>query len=288
MLTPLPPRTTRLGPLEIRRLLPVRQRRLIGPWCFLDRYGPLSFTDEKPMDVAPHPHIGLQTVTWLLSGEVLHRDSLGSEAMIRPGQLNVMTSGKGISHAEETPRSHSGVLSGVQLWVALPDAARHRDPSFEHHAELPRMDVRGADVTLFIGGGSPASAYSPMVGAEARVREGTSLPLDGSFEHGVMLMEGDATADSVELEIDRLYHAAPGLDELPVETQRGARLMLLGGAPFGEQVYMWWNFVARSKEEIAAARADWEAHRFGEVIGYEGARIEAPQFPVPAEANPAS
>src|SRR5687768_9283348 len=140
MLTSLPARTTSLGPLEIRRLLPVRQRRLIGPWCFLDRYGPLSFTDEKPMDVAPHPHIGLQTVTWLLSGEVFHRDSIGSEAMIRPGQLNVMTSGRGIAHSEETPRRHTGTLSGVQLWVALPDAVRKNAPSFEHHAELPQMD----------------------------------------------------------------------------------------------------------------------------------------------------
>src|SRR5687767_1181880 len=146
-----PAHSAQVGPLEIRRALPVRQRRMIGPWCFLDRYGPLSFSDDKPMDVAPHPHIGLQTVTWLLDGEVFHRDSIGSEALVRPQQLNVMTSGRGIAHSEETPRQNSGLHSGVQLWVALPDSDRHREPAFEHHPELPKVETVGATVTLFAG-----------------------------------------------------------------------------------------------------------------------------------------
>src|SRR5687768_1738697 len=151
MLTSLPARTTSLGPLEIRRLLPVRQRRLIGPWCFLDRYGPLSFTDEKPMDVAPHPHIGLQTVTWLLDGEVVHDDSLGYEAVLRPNGVNVMTSGAGIAHAEQTPQDNSGRLNGVQLWVALLDAQRQMPPGFMQVKEVPVLESPDALVRVFAG-----------------------------------------------------------------------------------------------------------------------------------------
>src|SRR4051812_23164276 len=136
-------RETRLGTLRILRALPIRQRRLVGAWCFLDRFGPLSFSDAKPMDVAPHPHIGLQTVSWLLQGEVIHNDSLGNEALLRPGGVNVMTSGGGIAHAEETPRKNSGLLSGVQLWIALPDANRNGEASFQHIDEVPIIEQAG-------------------------------------------------------------------------------------------------------------------------------------------------
>jgi redox-sensitive bicupin YhaK (pirin superfamily) len=147
----LPARHTELGALRILRALPRSQRRMVGPWCFLDRYGPLRFTSEKAMDVAPHPHIGLQTVSWLLEGEIIHRDSLGCEALMHAGQLNLMTAGRGIAHSEETPRANSGTLSGVQLWVALPDAQRDTPPAFHHYSSLPTLEVAVGTVTLIAG-----------------------------------------------------------------------------------------------------------------------------------------
>ena len=295
MIEILPRRTTHLGSLEIRRLLPVRQRRMVGAWCFLDRYGPLSFTDDKPMDVAPHPHVGLQTVTWLLDGEVFHRDSIGSEAMVRPRQLNVMTSGRGIAHSEETPRRNSGTLSGVQLWVALPDSDRNREPAFEHHPELPQFETTGARLTVFAGefGGlkSPATMFSPIVGADAQfdLRTKVSLPLNSAFEHAVMLMGGDASIEHQRLDLDTLVYLGTGRTTLDIESTSGGRVLLLGGLPFGEKIFMWWNFVGRNAAEISAAQRDWDEHRrFGEVAGYAGSRIEAPRFPAPVPANPAS
>ncbi|MBK5259032.1 MAG: pirin family protein [Thermoanaerobaculia bacterium] len=294
----LPARTTYLGMLEIRRALPIRERRMIGPWCFLDRYGPLSFSDAKPMDVAPHPHIGLQTVTWLLEGEVLHRDSLGSESLIRPGELNVMTSGRGISHSEETPRGNSGRLSGVQLWVALPDADRNQPASFEHHDDLPRMESPAGNFIVFSGAAaglrSSASAYSQMTGAEITIHAGQRMlfPLDITFEYGVMLVSGEAQLGEERLEIDTLYYLAPGDDALTISTRAGGKLLLLGGVPFDEPIFMWWNFVARTAAEIAEAQREWNARedseRFGKVSGYNGSRINAPPFPLRVPPPPAS
>ena len=146
-----PARETSLGTLKILRALPIRQKRLVGPWCFLDRFGPLSFSEAKPMDVAPHPHIGLQTVSWLLQGEIVHNDSLGNEALLRPGGVNVMTSGGGIAHAEETPRKNSGFLNGVQLWIALPDNDRNGQASFQHIEEVPIIEQTGGMVSVFAG-----------------------------------------------------------------------------------------------------------------------------------------
>ena len=247
------------------------------------------------MDVAPHPHIGLQTVTWLLDGEVFHRDSIGSEAMVRPRQLNVMTSGRGIAHSEETPRNHSGSLSGVQLWVALPESDRNREPSFEHHPELPRIEAPGATVTVFSGQidrfRSPATMFSPIVGADATLHANsrTTLPLTNAFEHAVMLMSGDAAIEGQRLETDTLVYLGTGRDSLDFSSSSGARVLLLGGTPFEEKIFMWWNFVGRNAAEIAVAQRDWDEHRrFGEVSGYAGPRIEAPRFPAPVPANPAS
>src|SRR5688572_24187840 len=147
----LPARRTQLGSLDIVRALPRRQRRMVGPWCFLDRYGPITFQADKPMDVAPHPHIGLQTVSWLLQGEIVHNDSLGMEALVRPGQLNLMTAGQGIAHSEETPKKNSGELSGVQLWVALPKNARSTAASFNHYESLPVIDLQPGSATVIMG-----------------------------------------------------------------------------------------------------------------------------------------
>jgi redox-sensitive bicupin YhaK (pirin superfamily) len=285
-----PGRPTPLGPLTVWRALPARGRRLIGPWCFLDRYGPLSFTDDKPMDVAPHPHIGIQTVSWLLEGEVIHHDTLGCEGLVRPGGVNVMTAGRGIAHAEETPRGNSGRLNGVQLWVALPEVYRHVVPAFQHVPEVPHLDGRGAIVRQFLGGDSPAATFSDVVGLDAAIHAGEtwSFPLHSAREHGLFVTSGDAELEGQPLDVNTLYYLEPGHTELSVKSREGARLLLLGGTPFGEPVLMWWNFVARTPEEIAAARTDWEEGRFGEVTAYDGLRMHAPPLLKLARPNPAS
>ena|SRR5436309_1792871 len=279
----LPVREVTLGQLKIRRVLPVRHRRLIGPWCFFDRYGPLTFAEGKPMDVAPHPHMGLQTVSWLLDGEIIHHDGLGYEGLVRPGELNLMTAGSGLAHAEQTPARHSGVLNGVQLWVALPAAQRAIAPSFQHHSVLPSLEVTGGTITVILGEmeglRSEALAFSPIVGAEVTVHEGgrLQLPLDPGFEHGVLALAGDASLEGDRLEPDTLYYVGVGRDEVGLASRHGARMLLIGGAPFGESVLMWWNFVAKTAEEIEAARRDWIEHRrFADVTAYRGPRLEAP------------
>ena len=284
-ITAYPTRSADLGGgLVVRRALPQGGRRLVGPWCFLDRFGPLAFDAGKPMDVAPHPHIGLQTVTWLIEGEVLHKDSLGSEQLIRPGQLNLMTAGRGISHSEETPPRHSGALHGLQFCVALPDAHRQADPAFHHHRELPVMDQTAGRATVVIGAldgvGSPAQTYSSTLGVElAADRDGRiDLPLARGFEHALFPIQGHAGLGDTVLAPDTLYYLGTGRERLSLRVRAGARLMLLGGEPLGERVLMWWNFVARMPEEIAEARHDWEqAHpRFGVVSAYAGERLPAP------------
>jgi redox-sensitive bicupin YhaK (pirin superfamily) len=281
-----PGRTTHLGPLQIWRALPVRDRRLIGAWCFLDRYGPISFTGEKPMDVAPHPHIGIQTVSWLLEGEVLHRDSLGFEAMARPGTVNVMTSGRGIAHSEETPVANIGRLNGVQLWVALPDAHRSDAPAFHHVPEVPREEWSGGFAETF-----SAHAYSPLVGSDVRVHEHSTLelPLEPRFEHGLFILDGDVSLEGQPLEVNTLYYLGTGRACAALRSEGGGRLLLLGGEPFPETVLMWWNFAARRPEEIAAARQQWEeGDAFGKVRGYAGPRLHAPELTRIARPNPAS
>ncbi|HUR82763.1 MAG TPA: pirin family protein [Thermoanaerobaculia bacterium] len=282
MLEAHPGHPTHLGELQIWRALPVRDRRLIGPWCFLDRYGPLSFSTEKPMDVAPHPHTGIQTVSWLLEGEVLHRDSLGCEAMARPGAVNVMTSGKGISHSEETPASNIGRLNGVQLWVALPDAHRNDPPAFHHVPEVPREEYRDGFADTF-----SAHAFSPIVGKDVRVRGTLELPLERAFEHGLFILDGDLALEGRQLDVNTLYYL--GADRSHVDLRGNGRFLLLGGEPFAERVLLWWNFAARTPEEIAAARAEWEGGTaFGVVRGYEGPRLHAPELHRFARPNPAS
>jgi redox-sensitive bicupin YhaK (pirin superfamily) len=244
------------------------------------------------MDVAPHPHIGLQTVSWLLEGELVHNDSLGLEGPAGPGVLNLMTAGRGIAHAEETPPENAGRLRGVQLWVALPERTRETAPAFDQHRELPVVELPGGRATVIMGrlGGtpSPARAFSPLVGAEVSGEAGRRLvlPLDADFEHALVPLQGGCRLDGQPLAVDTLYYLGLGRRELALVAEPGpARALLLGGAPFGETVLMWWNFVARTTEEIVAAREDWEAgRRFGEVAAYRGPRLAAPPFvarPVP-------
>lgn len=287
----LPERKTHIGSLEVHRVLPVRGRRLIGPWCFFDRYGPLTFAQEKPMDVAPHPHIGLQTVTWLISGEVVHHDSLGSECLVRPGQLSLMTAGRGIAHTEETPRDNSGKLDGAQLWVALPNTSRSIAPTYQCTKEQPVIDLPGGRATVilgeFDGTSSDGQLFSPGMGVDIEVfpRCKTLLPLASTFEYGLLLMSGDATVERTVLQRDTLYYLGTQRHEIELTTQSGARLILIGGLPFQETILMWWNFVARTQEEIATARQLWEGHElFGDVPKYRGPRLSAPAFigrPIP-------
>jgi redox-sensitive bicupin YhaK (pirin superfamily) len=278
-------RAATVGGQTLRRLLPLRQRRSVGAWCFADHYGPTS-VDGVGMAVPPHPHIGIQTVTWLLAGDVLHTDSLGSEQLIRPGQLNLMTAGRGIAHAEVSPAEHDQELHGVQLWVALPDVARATAPAFEHHGELPFMRADGFSVTVFMGsfGGlrSPAATFSDIVGAQLTARWNVRAPvtLDPSFEHVLFVVRGSAQAGSeqgpVALEPGNMLYVPPGRENVHVAAPDGTTLILLGGVPLGEPLLMWWNFVARTPDEIAAAVGRWRDGGFGAVGGYSGEPLAAP------------
>ncbi|WP_159323668.1 pirin family protein [Streptomyces tendae] len=273
--------------MTVRRTLPQRARTLIGAWCFADHYGPDEVSESGGMNVAPHPHIGLQTVSWLFSGVIEHRDSLGSHAYVRPGEVNLMTGGRGISHSEvSTP--DTTVLHGVQLWVALP--AEHRDtaPDFQHHVPAP-VALDGGEVRVFLGSlagdTSPVDTFTPLLGAEVILVPGAAVTLDvdPGFEHGVLVDTGDVRVDGTAVRPAGLAYAAAGRHTLTLtnESSGTARALLLGGPPFDEELVMWWNFVGRTHDEIAAARTDWEneSERFGRVEGYPGDRLPAPVLP---------
>lgn len=276
-------RASTVGSLQVRRALPLRAHRTVGAWCFADHMGPASVTEEHGVDIGPHPHIGLQTVTWLVAGEILHRDSLGSEQVIRAGQLNLMTAGHGVSHSEEATGRYRGDLHGIQLWVAQPEATRHRAAAFEHHAALPQVEVDGVTATVIVGelGGvaSPARHDTALVGAELAVRAGRSVvPLDAGFEHALVVLDGKVRVGATAVAPGQLAYLGPGPDELPLDASGEARVMLLGGEPFPDELFMWWNFVGRTRDEIDVAHDDWEAQaaRFGTVESPLG-RIPAPR-----------
>ncbi|MFF1924556.1 pirin family protein [Streptomyces sp. NPDC058221] len=283
----LTPRRVKLGEsTEVRRLLPNLGRRMVGAWAFVDHYGPDDITDEPGMQVPPHPHMGLQTVSWLHEGEVLHRDSLGSLATIRPRELGLMTSGRAISHSEESPRSHSALLHGAQLWVALPDAHRDVEPHFQHHSDLPEVTAPGLTATVILGdldgAASPGTAYTPIVGADLSLSRGAEarLPLEPDFEYAVLSMSGEAEVDGVPVLPGSMLYLGCGRTELPLRAESDAGLMLVGGEPFEEEIVMWWNFVGRSQADITQAREDWmNGDRFGAVRGYDGAPLPAPALP---------
>ncbi|MFE9964167.1 pirin family protein [Streptomyces sp. NPDC005525] len=283
----LAPRHVQLGEsTEVRRLLPNLGRRMVGAWAFVDHYGPDDIADEPGMQVPPHPHMGLQTVSWLHEGEVLHRDSLGSLQTVRPRELGLMTSGRAISHSEESPKAHARFLHGAQLWVALPEAYRQVEPHFQHHTELPTVTAPGLTATVILGeldgATSPGTAYTPIVGADVALAGGAEarLPLAPDFEYAVLSMSGEAEVDGVSLQPGSMLYLGCGRSELPLRATSDAGLMLLGGEPFEEEIVMWWNFIGRSHEEIEEARRGWmESSRFGEVKGYDGDRLAAPELP---------
>ncbi|MBS0200018.1 MAG: pirin family protein [Proteobacteria bacterium] len=258
--------------LTVKRALPGKPRRMVGAWCFLDHAGPMDYAPDHGLTVGPHPHIGLQTFTWMIEGEVMHHDSLGNRQMIRPGQVNLMTAGRGISHAEVSPGGESGRIHAAQLWIALPDEERDREPAFQNHPQLPRIAQDGFDITVLVGSAFGQTAapkvYTPLVGfdLESKTAARTTLQLDPSFEHAVMPLEGSATVGGQEVRDGELLYLGTGRDGIDIETTAAARLLLIGGTPFGKDVLLWWNFVGRTQEDMEIATADWNAgRRFGTV-----------------------
>jgi redox-sensitive bicupin YhaK (pirin superfamily) len=302
----LEPRLVPLGgprAMTVRRTLPQRQRSLIGGWCFLDHYGPDQIADTGGMRVPPHPHTQLQTVSWLFTGEIEHRDSAGHHTFVRAGELNLMTAGRGISHSEVSTPATS-VLRGVQLWVALPSAARFTEPGFEHYAPSP---VRGPGFTAriflgsLLGDTSPARTHSPLLGAELAIAPGRPLtiPVNPAFEHGILVDTGTITlttgpADTVTVAADRLAYVGLGATAIELSATGGsARVLLLGGEPLGEQIVMWWNFIGRTHQEIVSYRAAWQAEiaavppRDGAIDpGRDGAIDPAPFGLPPGDPHP--
>lgn len=274
------------GGMTVRRALPTRQRRMVGAWCFLDHAGPVDFASGAAMRVGAHPHTGLQTFTWLIEGEVMHRDSLGNEQIIRPGQVNLMTAGRGVVHSEDSlPEKRR--LHAAQLWIALPSAMVDCEPAFEHYPDLPRWHERGWDFTLLAGSfnthAAPAKLHSPLVGMDIHSPGGSaaSVGLDPAFEYGILPLEGSILIGGERFETDEFAYLGSGADHVDLALDPGSRILLLGGAPFGEQIVMWWNFVGFDKAWIAQAQRDWESGnpRFGRVEGDEGRRLVAPPLP---------
>jgi redox-sensitive bicupin YhaK (pirin superfamily) len=291
----LPGKEVALGEsTRVRRLLPTLGRRMVGAWAFVDHYGPDDIASGPGMQVAPHPHTGLQTVSWLLEGEVHHRDSIGSDVRFGPGQLALMTAGHGIAHSEQSPAIHPRYLHGAQLWVALPDSAREIAPDFEHHATLPGFTSDGLTTTVlmgsFAGATSPGTAHTPLVGADLRLTAGADVevPLEPDFEYALLAASGSATVEDAPLERGAMLYLGTGRRSVRLRADEATTLLLLGGEPFEEHLVMWWNFVGRSGEEIAGYAEQWnaESDRFGVVTGFDGARLDAPPLPpVPLKAR---
>lgn len=264
----LVPREVPLGgprAMPVRRTLPQKQRSLIGAWCFLDHYGPDLVPESGGMRVPRHPHTGLATVSWLFTGKIAHRDSAGYEAIVRPGEVNLMIAGRGISHQEfSTP--DTGILHGAQLWYALPDATRNMPPTFEHYAPEP-VSGDGTELRVFIGSlagsTSPVATHTPpLLGAEALLKAGSriELNLDPSFEHGILVDTGEISLDATPMSVDHLHYLAPGRSSIVLQAGKTpARVLIIGGEPLGEHIVMWWNFVGRTHDEVVSYRVAWQA-----------------------------
>jgi redox-sensitive bicupin YhaK (pirin superfamily) len=281
------PRAHDLGGFEVRRALPARERQMVGPFIFFDQMGPGEFLTGKGLDVRPHPHIGLSTVTYLFDGEILHRDSLGSEQPIRPGELNWMTAGRGIAHSERTDaqkRDRTNRLFGIQSWVALPREAEETAPDFAHHGAeaLPFTEDGGMRLRLIAGEGwglrSPAAVSSPLFYADAELAPGAAMPMaDGHEERAAYVVRGSVEVAGTSFEAGRMLLFRRG-DAMTLRAGRdGARLLLLGGAAMEGPRYIFWNFVSSSRERIEEAKRDWKDGRFGTVPGDEREFIPLPE-----------
>ena len=276
------PRVSDIGDFSVRRALPSVGKKMIGPFIFFDEFGPHEFLLGRGLDVRPHPHIGLSTVTYLFDGEITHRDSLGVVETIRPGDVNLMTAGRGIAHSERTPdsgRTGGKQLFGVQAWTALPQRLEECDPAFVHHgvAELPRIEAGGTRVRLILGAAygeeSPVESPHPTLYAEIVLAPGAILPVDPDYEErGLYIISGAIDIAGDRFEAGRLLVLRPG-DRISVLALSHARVMLLGGDPMDGTRYVWWNFVSSRKERVDQAAEDWRQGRFASVPG-ETERIE--------------
>ena len=281
-----------VGGIPVARLLPTAQRRSIGAWCFLDHAGPAVFAEgEAGLQVGAHPHIGLQTFTWMLAGEVLHKDSLGNELLIRKHQVNLMTAGRGISHTEQTP-AHSREVHAVQLWIALPESAREVAPAFVHYPDLPMWSEQGVDYVLTTGQfgthTAPTQQYSPLLGLDMifKTEQAQRIALRADFEYGFLVLKGGLLIEGVRYEADELAYLPTGQTEVMVQASVDSHVMLLGGEPLAQEIIIWWNFVGTQRAQIDRAVADWNAHspRFGS-IDTELKRLVAPVPPWSAQVS---
>ncbi|WP_151797526.1 pirin family protein [Acinetobacter bereziniae] len=270
----------------IKRALPSRQKRMIGAWCFLDHAGPVTFPQGDGLDVGPHPHIGLQTFTWMIEGTMMHTDSIGSKQLIRPKQVNLMTAGYGISHTEVAPDTETR-MHAAQLWIALPDDKINMAPQFDHYPVLPVVEKDNIEFTVLVGEFmdtvSPVQVHTELLGIDffAKQQTKTRIPLNPKFEYGFMALEGDAIVNGHDLNSDNMVVLEPGISQIEVELPKGSRLLLIGGEPFESPILLWWNLVGRTQEELKTATEQWinQDARFGTIPDYDGPRLEAPAFP---------
>lgn len=279
----LTPTTHDLGQFEVRRVLPAKTRSMVGPFIFVDQFGPAQLDLGSGMDVRPHPHINLATVTWLFEGAIDHRDSIGSFATIRPGQVNLMTAGKGIVHSERSPKAEREAgpkLYGMQTWLALPDGREEIDPAFEAVTDLPVIEDGHAKAIVIMGElwgeRAPTTTHADTIYAEIMLEPGGMIPLEeDADERAVMLVGGEASVDGHALTLYQLAVLQPGR-EMTLESRSGARVMLMGGEAFTTKRHAWWNFVSSSRERINQAKDDWREGRFGTVPGEDGEFIPLP------------
>jgi redox-sensitive bicupin YhaK (pirin superfamily) len=282
------PSTHDLGGFKVRRTLPSRPRTMVGPFIFVDQFGPAQLDPGRGMDVRPHPHINLSTVTYLFGGAIDHRDSLGTFATIEPGAVNLMTAGRGIVHSERSPASErdgGAVMSGMQTWLALPDGREEIDPAFEHvpAAELPIVEDEGVSARVIMGAlwglRAPTTTHAETIYADIQLAPGASVPIDASAdERAVVVALGDASLDSAPLELYSLYLLKPGVP-MTLRSERGGRAMLLGGEAFATPRHVWWNFVSSSRERISQAKHDWKEGRFP-LVPEEHEFIPLPEVPL--------
>ncbi|MEO1967629.1 MAG: pirin family protein [Sphingomonadaceae bacterium] len=280
------PVTHDLGQFQVRRAIPSRDLAMVGPFIFVDQFGPAQLDLGKGMDVRPHPHINLATVTWLFEGAIDHRDSIGSFATIRPGQVNLMTAGSGIVHSERSPqaeRSTGPKLYGMQTWLALPDGREEIDPAFEAVLDLPVVEDGCTKATVVMGSlwgrQAQTTTYADTIYAEILLGAGGSIPIDAEAdERAVMLVGGEAQIDGIALGLYELTLLKPG-DAMTLTSESGGRIMLMGGEAFGTKRYVWWNFVSSDRERINQAKRDWREGRFAKVPGDNEEFIPLPEVP---------
>lgn len=284
VLEKIAPHTTDVGGIAVNRVLPRRQRRLISAWCFLDHIGPVA-DGAVDLHVGAHPHIGLQTFTWMMQGEILHRDSLGTEQVIRPGQVNLMTAGRGIAHTEDALPGQTA-MHAAQLWIALPGEHAATAPRFDHYPQLPQWREQDLEITLltgdYAGECAPTLQFSPLVGMDlaAAVAGAAEFTVRADFEYGLLPLQGIFRIEDSSFAANELVYLGCGRDRLRVDFSAHSRALLIGGAPVAEEVLIWWNFVGHSRAAIMEAQREWEAGsaRFGAVPGSVN-RLVPPPIP---------